>query len=107
MEIKNTRFICDVIDDIRMADKTKNYSYLEGLLHEANVYTRKMEDGLDLNKRLVEKIFNLCIDFEQDQSDTEQKVKNALELTAKIKRIIQKRYTFPIDENGKVSRFTL
>lgn len=107
MEIKNTRFICDVIDDIKKADETKNYSYLKGLLHEARVYSEKMENGLDLNKRLVEKIFNLCIDFEQDQSNTEQKGKNALELTAKIKRIIQKRYIFPVDENGKVSRFTL
>jgi predicted nucleic acid-binding Zn-ribbon protein len=54
------RFICDVIEEMRMADKTKNYAYLAGLIEEAQSLANRMEAGLH-NRRDYERIFDeLC-----------------------------------------------
>ncbi len=40
------RMICSVLHEIRECDKTKNYSYLIGLLEEAQVLANRMESAL-------------------------------------------------------------
>jgi hypothetical protein len=42
-----SRYICDVLDEMRSCDKTKNYSYLPGLIEEAQVLANRMEAALD------------------------------------------------------------
>jgi hypothetical protein len=40
------RSLCSVFDAMRDADKTKNYSYMLGLIEEAQYYGNKMESAL-------------------------------------------------------------
>ena len=46
------RTICDVFAEMREADKTKNYSYLLGLIEEAQSMANRMEAGLGDKKDL-------------------------------------------------------
>jgi len=46
------RYICAVLDAIRDCDKTKNYSYLLGLVEEAQVLANRMEAALHDRKDL-------------------------------------------------------
>jgi len=40
------RTLCDVLEDMRKANDTRNYSYLVGLIQEAQYLANKMEAGL-------------------------------------------------------------
>ncbi len=40
------RLICSVLDEIRECHKTRNYSYLVGLIEEAQVLANRMEAKL-------------------------------------------------------------
>lgn len=40
------RYICDVLDEMRTADKTKNYSYMCGLIEETQTLANRMESKL-------------------------------------------------------------
>jgi len=40
------RYICDVLEAMRACHKTRNYSYLPGLIEEAQHHANKMEAGL-------------------------------------------------------------
>jgi vacuolar-type H+-ATPase subunit I/STV1 len=41
------RFMCAILDDMRDCAKTHNYSYLPGLIEEAQYRANRMEDRLD------------------------------------------------------------
>lgn len=60
------RTLCDVLDEMRKADETKNYSYLTGLIEEAQSMGNRMEDKLEtirdherLKKKLKDKLKKL------------------------------------------------
>ena len=40
------RYLCDVLEEMRVANKTRNYSYLKGLIEEVQVIGNRMEAGL-------------------------------------------------------------
>lgn len=40
------RTLCDVLTDMRKCDKTRNYSYLKGLIEEAQYMGNRMEAAL-------------------------------------------------------------
>lgn len=40
------RYLCDILEEIRVANKTRNYSYLKGLVEEVQVIGNRMEAGL-------------------------------------------------------------
>ena len=42
------RTICDVFSEMRSCNETKNYSYLLGLIEEAQSMANKMESKIDL-----------------------------------------------------------
>lgn len=50
----NNRTLCDVLEDMRKLDKTRNYGAMSGLIEEAQAMGNRMEAGLsntkDLNK---------------------------------------------------------
>lgn len=46
----SNRYICDVFEDIRKCDKTKNYGPLSSLLEEAQIMANRMEDALEMQK---------------------------------------------------------
>ena len=57
-----SRTACEVLEEIRKLDETKNYSYLLGLIEELQSMCNRMEAGLsrkrnkinDLNEKLEE-----------------------------------------------------
>ena len=44
------RYICDVFQEMRDADKSKNFSYMKGLIEEAQSMANRMENRLHLGK---------------------------------------------------------
>lgn len=40
------RTVCDVLEEMRSADKKRNYSYLAGLIEELQTLTNRMEASL-------------------------------------------------------------
>ena len=53
-EVMVNRYICSVLEEMRAADKVKNYSYMAGMIEEAQVLANRMEAALydkdDLNR---------------------------------------------------------
>ena len=45
-----SRTICDVLKEIRTCHETRNYSYLMGLVEEAQSMSLRMEAALDSNR---------------------------------------------------------
>jgi len=41
------RFICSVFEEMRVCQKTHNYSYLESLIEEAQILANRMESSLE------------------------------------------------------------
>lgn len=68
------RTLCEVLEEMRMCDKTKNYSYLKGLIEEVQSMGNRMEGALN--------------DFKDMESSHEQKRKAEKELD-KIKKEIE------------------
>lgn len=57
------RYICDVFDEMRKCNETRNYSYLLGLIEEAQTMVNRMETRLSdkydyytLRKKLLDEI---------------------------------------------------
>lgn len=76
------RYLCTVLDAMRKCDETKNYSYLIGLIEEAQYLGTAMEDALsDVNdvKRLKEDRSKL----KKECKELEKKVK---ELKAQLSK---------------------
>ena len=48
------RTLCDVLDEMRKAHETHNYSYLSGLIEEAQSMGNRMESGLSASRQLYE-----------------------------------------------------
>ena len=55
------RWMCSILDDMRDCHKTRNYSYLSGLIEEAQYRANRMEDRLSrvdsferMEKRYIE-----------------------------------------------------
>ena len=69
------RTLCDVLKEIRDLDKTRNYSSLLGLIHEAQSMANRMEAALGDNR---------------DYREYREKAKQAHEEYRKIKEKIDK-----------------
>ncbi len=50
----NNRTLCQVLEDMRGLDKSKNYSALNGLIEEAQAMANRMEAGLYDQKDLIQ-----------------------------------------------------
>ena len=48
------RLVCNVLEEMRNCSKTKNYSYLDGLIEEVQVLVNRMESKLMDQKDLDE-----------------------------------------------------
>jgi len=42
-----TRYLCDILSDMRTCFKTRNFSYLPGLIEEAQYRANRMENALE------------------------------------------------------------
>jgi len=48
------RLVCNVLDEMRECNKTRNFSYLDGLIEEVQTLVNRMEGKLLDNKELGE-----------------------------------------------------
>ena len=69
------RSICAVFEDMRSCNETKNYSYLLGLIEEAQSMANKMESKIDLIK-----------DFEEMKDKYKELVERKNDLKKDIKK---------------------
>lgn len=89
------RYICSVLEEMRTCDKTKNYSYLLGLIEEAQMMADRMEASLydkkDLNRahRECKKVKEKKEKLEADIEKLEERMKG---LSRKEKKELKKRY---------------
>lgn len=78
----STRYICDILADMRECVKTLNFSYLSGLIEELQCRANRIEDSLSIYKNIdifyPEKIIELKNEIrelrrERDKLDIEIK----------------------------------
>jgi len=69
------RTICGVLEEMRSCNETKNYSYLLGLIEEAQSMANKMESKIDLIK-----------DFEEMKDKYKELVERKNDLKQDIKK---------------------
>ena len=69
------RTICSVLEEMRSCNETKNYSYLLGLIEEAQSMANKMESKIDLIK-----------DFEEMKDKYKELVERKNDLKKDIKK---------------------
>lgn len=80
-----SRYICDVFSEMRACDETKNYSYLRGLIEEAQTMANRMEAALtaqsdyrywdEETKRAKEQVEKLRKEADRLQKQTKSKQK--------------------------------
>jgi hypothetical protein len=73
------RTLCDVLEEMRKCNETKNYSYLEGLIEEAQSMANRMEASLS-DKH----------DYERARKAKKEEEKNLKELKKQIKKAEKK-----------------
>lgn len=89
------RYICSVLDEMRAADKTKNYSYMKGLIEECQVLANRMEASLydkeDLNRAHDEykKLKDKKEKLEKEIKHLEERKKG---LSRTEKKVLKKQY---------------
>jgi hypothetical protein len=75
------RYICDVIEEMRKCDKTKNFASLEALIEEAQALANRMEGALSDSKDLSK----LVIDVRKARKAYQKLEKEYSALLAKVK----------------------
>lgn len=76
------RTICSVLDGMRDCSKTKNFSYLDGLIEEAQMLANRMEAKL------------------YDLSDYEYKMKEYKKIKAEVDKLREERDTLSKNETS-------
>ena len=69
------RTICAVFEEMRSCNETKNYSYLLGLIEEAQSMANKMESKIDLIKDF-EELQNKYKELEERKNDLKKDIKS-------------------------------
>ena len=81
MEKYSTRSMCDIIEDMRTMYKTRNFSYMMGLLEELQYRANRMENAFDI-KNDVEHYEKLRIDYKKEIAELKkEKLEAGGELT--------------------------
>ena len=52
----NNKYICDVLEEMRKCDKSRNYGPLQSLIEQAQIMATAMEDALGLQHDITEMI---------------------------------------------------
>ena len=69
------RTICSVLEEMRSCNETKNYSYLLGLIEEAQSMGNKMESKLDLIKDF-EELQDKYKELEEQKNELKKEIKS-------------------------------
>jgi len=90
-----TRTVCDVLDDMRSAVKTLNFSYMLGCIEEVQRMANRMEAGLQDKKDLIE--------LAEERSELKREVFELREEVAKQRLLLGKitnpKLTYNADED--------
>jgi len=70
-----SRTICAVFEEMRTSNETKNYSYLLGLIEEAQSMANKMESKIDLIKDF-EELKEQCKNLVERKNDLKKDIKS-------------------------------
>ena len=70
------RTICGVLEEMRSCNETKNYSYLLGLVEEAQSMANKMESKIDLIKDF-EELKEQCKNLVERKNDLKKDIKKS------------------------------
>ena len=70
------RTICGVFEEMRSCNETKNYSYLLGLIEEAQSMANKMESKIDLIKDF-EEMKDKYKELEERKNDLKKDIKKS------------------------------
>lgn len=57
--MRTGRFICSVLEDIRLANRSKNYQMIDQLVEEAQILANRMEGQLEYYSQLDYKIHDI------------------------------------------------
>jgi len=49
----NTRYLCDIIEDLRKTYETRNFSYLPGIIEELQYRANRMENYIEIGRELT------------------------------------------------------
>lgn len=71
MEELGVRTLCDIFEDMRQAHKTRNYSYLKGLIEEAQYRANRMEDHL-YSRKEVERLEKRRVELKAEVKELEK-----------------------------------
>ena len=69
------RTICSVLEEMRSCNETKNYSYLLGLIEEAQSMANKMESKLDLINDF-EELKDKYKELEEQKNELKKEIKS-------------------------------
>lgn len=76
------RYLCDVLDEMRKSYETRNFSYLLGLIEEAQVLGNRMEAALEDKKDLLR--------WRKRVSEEKDEYKKLLAETNKLRKKLKK-----------------
>lgn len=76
------RYLCDVLDEMRKCNETRNYSYLIGLIEEAQMLGNRMEAALEDKRDLAS--------WRKKVSEEKAEYKKLLAETNKLRKKLKK-----------------
>ena len=76
LHLWDNRTLCEVLEEMREADRKKHYGYLAGLIEEAQSMGNRMEAGLG-DIRDIKKISSRKHELKAQLKELEKKVKDA------------------------------
>jgi hypothetical protein len=76
--LRDNRYICSVLEDMRKLNDTRNYGYLEGLIEEAQSYANRMENGLQTAKECGYAMWRTLEDKKLTDAEKFAKLRTAL-----------------------------
>ena len=68
-----SRTLCDVLEEMRTLNKTRNYSYLESLIEEAQSMGNRMEAGLG-DKNSLDQLHQKIKDLKNEKKSLEKEL---------------------------------
>jgi hypothetical protein len=71
-----SRTMCDVLEEMRQASKSRNYSYIDGLIEEVQTMGNRMESGLERYKSM-ETAEQHILDLKSEIKELESKKRSA------------------------------
>ena len=80
-----TRWICSILDDMKVCYKTRNFGYLPSLIEECRYRASRMENALEMNDS-IESMEKERIELKKELGELREEVKELREEKGELKR---------------------